>query len=254
MKLMSESDLTAQPETLPQSLDCWESFRFLTENPKWAINILILAACQTVPVAGQIATLGYQFEVAEALLRPNRPEGYPDFDFNKLLEYLLRGLWPFLAGLIVSLLLLIPLTILTVISIFAFMAIGLEQMDSAVGQTALSVMVCLFVGTISAGNIVMTAIMLRAGYCQELMPSFDMRFTIRFIRLTWREIIVAIMFLTIVFAPLMLLGLVLFVIGFNIVCGLMVPVQAHLLDYQLYSIYLARGGEPIPVKAKSAKS
>jgi hypothetical protein len=44
----------------------------------------------------------YLFEVIDALQRDPEHKDYPDFDSNRLMEYLTRGDWPFLMQLVLS--------------------------------------------------------------------------------------------------------------------------------------------------------
>src|SRR5438093_320718 len=76
-------------------------------------NLLLLTLCQLIPVIGPIVALGYRAEVPLALSRDSDRRRHPNFDFNRFVKYLTRGLWPFLVGLIVAFLGL-PVAILAV--------------------------------------------------------------------------------------------------------------------------------------------
>ena len=54
-----------------------------------------------------------------------RPETFPDFDFNHFVKYMERGLWPFLVSLVTSLVIAIPMMVLWFGFIF-----GVVGMDS----------------------------------------------------------------------------------------------------------------------------
>ena len=49
-----------------------------------------------------IVLLGYLFEIIEFKHRHGDDEPYADFDFNRFVEYLKRGLWPFLCALVIG--------------------------------------------------------------------------------------------------------------------------------------------------------
>src|SRR5436190_21917671 len=74
---------------------------YVFQNPNWLINLLMMGVCQLIPIVGPLVLVGYQFEVVEALHRDPR-RTYPDFDFGRFVDYLVRGLWPFLVGLVAS--------------------------------------------------------------------------------------------------------------------------------------------------------
>ena len=247
---MSQFPSSADPVDPPEhSLDCFRSFQFITENPKWMSNVMFIAVCQFIPFLGPISILGYQFEVAESLLRQSKPGSYPDFDFNKFVEYLMRGLWPFLVALIMAMAM-IPIIILCVVSMFLFVAAN-EAGPNAVGMAAggillavVFVIIVLIVGT----NVLSIPLQLRAGYCQDLGQAFDFRFAMDFLRLMWKETLIAMLFIMISAIPLMFLGMLMCFVGVYFTMAMLMLAQAHLIDFQLYSIYLSKGGTPIPLK------
>src|SRR5260370_36545070 len=101
------------------------SYRFVFESANWLMNLLAAAVCMVVPVVGPMVLLGYTFEIIETLHR-KKGAPYPDFDFNQLMKYLTRGVWPFLAGLVIFL----PIAVIIMI-VYIFlvvvMAFGVAQ-------------------------------------------------------------------------------------------------------------------------------
>ena len=89
---------------------------------------------------------------------------------------------------------------------------------------------------------------LRAGLSQEFGGAFDMVFVKDFIRRVWKEIILEQLFILITGMVLMIIGMMVLCVGIYPAAALMVMAQAHLY-HQLYRLYLARGGTPIPLKA-----
>src|SRR5262245_61754296 len=79
------------------------AYKFLFESPNWLMNLLASSICQLVPILGPMVFLGYAYEIVEALHR-QKDARYPDFDTNRLLDYLKRGVWPFIVRLIVGVL------------------------------------------------------------------------------------------------------------------------------------------------------
>src|SRR5438552_8247720 len=78
------------------------AYRFVFESPKWTTNLLVAIVCHLVQVVGPIVFLGYGFDMIETLYR-RKEYRYTNFDINRIMQYLERGLWPFLVQLVVSL-------------------------------------------------------------------------------------------------------------------------------------------------------
>ena len=97
------------------------------------MNLLAGAACQFVPVLGPIVFTGYAFELIEKLPR-NGDRDYPGFDLNRLGPYLLRGLWPLIAQLIV---LLPVLFVGWIVSILLLTTISAEVRAPSAGPRAM---------------------------------------------------------------------------------------------------------------------
>src|SRR5436190_1107158 len=105
----------------------WRSYQYIFDSPNWLMNVLLGSVCILIPGIGPILLLGYELEIVERL-HGRGDIGYPDFDFGRFLNYLLRGLWVFLAHLLISLvvvlLLVVPLFVLVLILVTAMPAGG----------------------------------------------------------------------------------------------------------------------------------
>lgn len=238
------------------SLDCMRGYQYITENPNWMQNVLFVAVCNLIPFIGPILVTGYQFEVADSLLHPKNRRNYVDFTFDRFQPYLLRGLWPFLATLIASMVMSAVMVPVFFLGFFVMAMIGAAAGNDAGGVVALLgiVMVFLLIMLLSLGTvIVMTPLSLRAGYSQDLATAFDFGFIKDFVRRMWKETLIVTLFLMVSSIPLMLAGLLLCGIGIYFAAAILLMAQAHLYDYQLYAIYLSRGGMPIPRKVEATQ-
>ncbi|MBS0203545.1 MAG: DUF4013 domain-containing protein [Planctomycetes bacterium] len=252
---MSE-DSDYEIDSLPTSLDCMRSYQFITENPNWMQNVLLVAVCNFIPIIGPLLIQGYQFEVAESLLYEKRRRTYVDFTFDRFTDYLVRGVWPFLVALIGA----IVLMPVMIVGWFASILI-LGLIGGAVGNDAGGILVGLGMGTMFfllmllmiGFNILMIPLTLRAGYSQDLGRALDLTFARDFLRLMWKDCLIAMLFLMISSIPLMLVGFLLCFVGVYFTIAIFMMAQAHLLDYQLYAIYLSRGGTPIPRKVEASR-
>src|SRR5689334_17593391 len=96
-------------ETMPahghqEGLQYWWTLSYIFDNRNWGLNLLWLFLCwlvaQILPIVPQIVSTGYQVEVLNGLLA-SQGARYPDFDLNRILDYLVRGLWAVMAGALV---------------------------------------------------------------------------------------------------------------------------------------------------------
>ena len=237
-------------------MDYSRAFQFITESPAWLQNILLLGVCQLIPVLGPIVTIGYQFEVAESLLRGPARRGYADFDFNKFTTYLVRGFWPCMASLIIGLLVAIPVTFIcmgfVVVFVLGTAAGGGAAVAPGRPEFALLAFASLAVVIVILNLLIQVAVVpmtLRAGYGQDLGEAFNFGFVRDFIEKMWLETICSMCLLAAIAIPMMVLGLLLCGIGTYFCAAAVFLVQAHLMDFQLYRVYLGRGGEQIPLKS-----
>ncbi len=238
----------------PRGLQLGEAYSFVFQNPNWGMNLLLGTVCQLIPVVGPIVFLGYEYELIEALHRDPR-RTYPDFDFNRFTNYLTRGLWPFLVALIVSLVLVPVIWLAMAIGFFALASIGAAAGgNQAAGPAVALVCLLMFVGIIllsCAMSALIVPVVLRAGLTQDFAAAFNFEFFKDFLRRMWLETLIAAGFIVLTGIPLMLVGMLLCIVGMYPAMTLMLLAQTH-LHYQLYELYLERGGQPIPLKEPAA--
>lgn len=242
-----------KPPISTGTIEYMRSFHYIFENPNWIKNILIGAVCLlstgVIPVVGQLLFTGYQFEIIEALHR-NPRSVYPDFDMNRFLEYLVRGLWVFLVGLVMSLAL---LPIMGGLGVLLLLLIGGGGAAGGDDGVAIAMMVGLPIGFLVlfaigiAFNMVAIPIVLRAALMQDFLPAFDFGFAKQFICNTWKEMICCFLFGMAAGLALAFTGLAMLCVGLYFTMAIASLMQGHLL-LQLYELHLARGGDPIPLK------
>lgn len=240
-----------------RKLDMQRAFRYMFDDPNWFVNLLLVLVCMMIPVIGPIVFFGYQFELIEALL--DRPKDlYPKLDFGRFVDYLKRGVWPFLAALIGQLVI-TPLTLLFVLPMICLFPLAgglLKGGDTeALGVVCMiAAVVLIVVGSIAVNIIAMcivTPMMLGAGLAQEIGPAIDFAYIKGFISRTWKEMAAAYLWLMLITLVLMPLGMLVFCVGHMFVAAWAWMAMAH-VDYQLYALYLDRGGAPITLKSKGA--
>jgi hypothetical protein len=224
------------------------AYRYVFESPKWMANLLAAIICYLVPVVGPIVFHGYGFEMIESLHR-RKGARCPDFDTNRLSEYLNRGLWPFLVQLVAGL----PIMVIVMVVSGGF-AIGMILTPEKHHAVALALGVPLFVFAVLLlevlASVIVIPLLLRAGLTQEFGQAFSLVFVKDFIKRMWLELILQQLFLHATSIVLSLVGLLACYVGSFVAVGLVAFAQIHIW-HQLYELYLERGGTPIPLKPGS---
>ena len=224
------------------------------KSPNWLMNLLLGGICVLIPIVGPMVVLGWLITGFWA----RQEEGFvtfPDFNFSHFGKYLERGLWPFLVALVVSMafsIVLVPLAWILMIPamlVGGLSSSGEANASSCLGFFAMVLMMLFFVVMIFALMLVLVPLKIRASLTQDFAKSFDVGFVKRFLALTWVEIVLSSLFIMIMSTLLFCLGVVAFCVGIYFAIVLIYFSWTH-LNKQLYTLYLSRGGEPVPLSPK----
>lgn len=230
-----------------------QAYRFLFTSPKWTTNLLVgCVALYFVPILGPMVFLGYNFEMIEIKHRNREKDTYPDFDTNRLLQYLIRGAWVFLVQFVVSLPVIVVIVVFYVV--FFFLPLMNAILSAKPGGPPpqfpwQGLLIVLGVG-LSLQALISFLIMpmsLRAGLSQDFKTAFSLQFVGEFLGKVWLEFILVQLFLLVTSPFVLLAGILLFCVGLY-PAGALVEFARYNLSYQLYELYLERGGTPIPLK------
>jgi hypothetical protein len=241
-----------RPTALIAKLDWMEPFRFVWSSSKWFVNILLLSLCGMIPVVGVMVILGYQYQVIEAL-HLRRERKYPDFDFGRFSSYLVRGIWPFLSSLLAAVIS-IPMVIGFVI-VFAGLTVAFGDggghrgggdwapIQLFITLASYPMFLIVFVGA----HLLVTPLVIAAKLTGDTNYAFDFGFAFDFLSKTWVDMLLVA--IATAFGGMLVAcgGLLLFCVGAYLVTGVMALVNAH-FEFQLYEIYLTRGGRRLPLK------
>ena len=206
------------------------------------------------PIIGPLAYLGYRFDTIENLHRyPDKM--YSDFDINRFAYYLGRGVWPYLIKLLVGIVVGIPSGILVTIGFYgglfgaAATAQGGDNEALAATVFILSFGLSFFVAVsiLILAHLFVFPVCLRAGLAQDFGEGFNFRWVRDFMRRTWWDLVMMTMFIVMSGFVMFFIGAAMLCIGVYYTNTMVIFAHSH-LTYQLYEIYLARGGEPIPLK------
>jgi hypothetical protein len=250
------------------------AYRFIFSNPKWFSIILIGCLCMFIPVVGIIVFIGYLFEVIEFFHRRCEEEkipmvqpaedaiqtrrtprtqdigegSYPDFNVNRLSDYLLRGVWPVLVNLVASLPIMFAVGILFFIGVILIQVAETNNADGVVIGSIIAMMIVVYFAVMVVWSMARVPLYLRAGLGRDFVSAFSVRFFKDFIRRVGTELIVAQVFLFVGSLILTLIGVLACYVG--LYPAMVVAIMAsHYMDYELYELYLERGGSAIvPVR------
>lgn len=229
-----------------ERIDYFAAYSYYFAQSNWFLSLLLVTLCQMIPIVGPIAVLGYEFEVILAKHR-GASRAYPEFDFGRFPDYLSRGVWPFLAQLVVMLGL-VPIVLVGVFGSLAMVGFLAAPANPApmVIVAALPALLLLFLALMIAMSLVMTPLALRAGLTRDFGQAFNLDFIKDFTRRVGWETVLTTGFLIISGPIVMLAGMLICFVGVYFASTLVILAYTH-FKWQLYELYLARGGQPIPL-------
>lgn len=227
------------------------SIQFIMDRKSWMSNILMGGLCLLIPVVGPLVFSGYLFIVIESLKRDPDHVDYPDFDFNQFSKYLMRGVWPFLMRLVLGMVIGLPLGFLMAIFMIAGGAIAGGTKKPAI-FFAFQIFGIAFALIASIASVFLTLpAELQAGLGREFHFGRMWTFVKEFNKRVWKEILLSVLFLLALGIAAEIVGLLLFCVGIYFTMAAVVMAQHHLM-FQMYMLYLERGGPPIiPAKPDS---
>jgi hypothetical protein len=247
-----------------------QSYRFIFRSPKWLTNLALVGVCLLIPWIGQIVLIGYFFELIDVWLYRQRMErakalsdpagalgeqvmdalpadedhevgSYADFNFNRFSEYLTRGIWPFLVRMIANM----AVGFVAGFLLMAGMMIAgfaSAAADSPVLFFVLYGLFWVFYAFMMMLMGILTAPMyLHAGLSGDFGSSFSMEFYRDFMKRVGKEVVLVELFMAATGTVLVIVGLALCYIGIFPALTL-IQYAHHHLEYQLYELYLERGG------------
>lgn len=256
---MTTEDNPFSPSQVPEShfagggggLQYSRAYGFITDSTNWTMNLVFGSLCflslMIVPVVGQLIWIGYTFVIVEALHR-RVGRAYPDFNFDDIADYLLRGLWIFLAQFVVMIIL-VPVLVVAFGLVFGVLA----AVGSGGGDPGIAVFVVfglMMLGAVAfwvLALLVMMPVAIRAGLSQSFTEALNLQFVKDFISRVWLEALLASLFLMVTALPICLAGMLLLCVGYLPAVAWVMMAQGHFY-WQLYELYLQRGGTPIPLK------
>ena len=215
-----------------------------TKSPRWGMTLLLETVCVLIPYVGGMVLYGYHLR---SLMRehdhPDQPRDA--FEFEDFIDYLTIGLWPFLVGLVVSLVMM-PLLMVVMIPFYVVIFTGADEpiiVIMVIAMVAIMVPLSLIMGVIA------TPMTLASALQQNFAAGFRMDFIKDFLSKMWMECLLAQLFMGFAGFVLSIGGMLACYVGLFPAMVLILFMNVH-LSLQLYYLYLERGGKPLEVDAR----
>ena len=226
-----------------QNFDFQRMFYSPFKSPNWMMNMLwmFVGAIFSSFVVGSLVIFGYIAEVAESRCG-GKSEDWPDFTIDRLSDYIMRGLWPFLWYIIWS----VPMALL--VGGPTMITMGLSNVLWNNEQTASATIVGVIGGAIAIAALIfcmifMAASLMSSALGNDFMKGADMPWILSYVK----KMGVTTLFVGFVFA---LISTLLSLVGLLACCvGVLAVVPFTYLMYadvvaQLHDIFVSRGGPP----------
>jgi hypothetical protein len=224
------------------------------QSPKWMMNLLLGGVCVLIPIVGPMVVLGWLITGFWAREDENFAT-FPDFDFSHFGKYLERGLWPFLVAFVASMavsIVMVPVIWLLMIPTMLVGSLSSGHESNAAGcfgVIAVILMMLVWAVMLIGLMLVLVPLKIRASLTQDFAKSFDFGFVKRFVALTWKEMVLSSLFVMATGLLFVCLGMIVFCVGVYFATVLTYFSWTH-MHKQLYTLYLSRGGEPVPLSPK----
>lgn len=230
-----------------------QAIQFVFQNPNWIMNLLLAAVCYipficlgALPFvgpllrqAGMAIAVGYGWEGSASLLATNGTR-YADFDFNRVTVYLSRA-----TGWLIVAVLSYALTEGIQLGTGGFgRALKSDLVMNALASSGAIAIVTVFL------SFFMQPMMFRAGLTGNIADAFDFEWGWGFFQKMWPEMLISALLMIVVSIVASIAGFLLLCIGILLAPPFIHLVRGH-LDYQLYELYLNRGGVPVTGLAAS---
>jgi hypothetical protein len=225
------------------------AFLYFATKPRTGLtNLLMGVVCTLIPAVGGILLLGYRAEVADDLVRDPARKDYPDFQFERFLQYLQRGVWPFLTQLLLVVFVVIPL---------ALVSLGLgylvhEALVESIPIAALAGILVWGTGLVCV-QVILWPMEYHAQVTKSFSPLAELRFALGFLKRIGFSTVTTIVLFNFLTVLLNLAGLLCLFIGVYPAAVIQSMAEQHLI-IQLYSLYLDEGGSPIIMPEQGAST
>lgn len=233
-----------------------EPFTFLFKQPHAVMTLVIGTVLFFVPVVGPLVLMGWLVLVHRALM--NGEQEIPALTFDDFSRLLNLGLGPFVASMIFGLVLSMILTPAMMIPWFG-MGVAMPLFLQGGGDEAVMLIVMavgslifflFFMGLMIVSGMFSKIILIRAELTpdvNESLKALSFSYIREFFRVAKKELFLATLGYTLGSIVLSFAGMLVLMVGAYPAAVLTMVAGAH-FRAQLYAVYLAKGGTPLPVQ------
>ncbi len=232
-----------------RSLAIGEAFGALTNSPNWLGSAFTGGLLAMIPLVGLLIIYGWSGEIIRRTSM-GYAQPVPQLRFSDAGYWLKRGVAPFLAYLGWSTAISIAANIVMIPAIFAVLAI-MAIAGEVVGAIAMGALMLLLIGGSLALAPFYASAMTTAELSDDVGAAFRFQQVIAYGRGTWKSQLVGQLATSFIGMPIMLLGMLFFIVGIFPAIALVMVANAHIRG-QVYSQWLARGGAPLPARPPEA--
>jgi hypothetical protein len=186
-------------------------------------------------------------ESHQRLLR-RHPNPMPKIDFGDLGEYLKRGIAVFVSSLIITLPILFLFYAVVAVAAFGSVAAGAATNEPLVAIAVGAVVGLFGVLFMMSLSVVINAVHTRAELTEDLGEALKLGKVMSYAKATFGQVLIKNILFSFVAFFIILVGILLCYLGLYPAI-VVVQIAAMHLRYQIYSDYLSKGGEQIPLKA-----
>jgi len=165
-----------------------------------------------------------------------------DFEFNDFVEYITIGVWPFLVNLVAS----CVLTPIIFIAVTPMILIGAVPENGLLIAILVLLSCLLYFVALIIYSLFSSPMTLRASLKHSFAEGFKIGWVIDFIKKVGWQIILQGIILMLISIPLVLAGYIVLFVGAYVASAIMMYLVSH-MQFQLYDLYLERGGEALQV-------
>jgi len=206
----------------------------------WA-NLGCVVLCTIIPAVGPLVVGGYLIVVEKRLIE-NIDSDAPRFKFDRFVDYLIKGVWPFVLGLILSCFIL-PLVMCLWFGMFIGVTMLHDRPAVLVGVMITAAIVLMTLSLALAPLV--QPLVLKVSLQGDLKGALDWRFALDYFKRVGLLSIGQHVLLVLIIFPVSILSFCIPYLGLFAVVAISNFVQIH-LNTQIYLEYLNRGGMPIP--------
>lgn len=226
------------------------AFKWMFASPNWFNNLLWVFICTLLGsvLIGSFVLVGYQMEIIQRRSRGGANEPC-DFDPNRFVDYLIRGLIPVAVYMVVGIAVSSVMALLILIWTGGFSALVGSEPEGAMILLLLGPVFVLIFAQVAAILFVAMPLAIRAGLTNDLGEGFKLNWALETAKLMWPHMLLCLLYV-IVCSFMSMLGILFCFVGIFVTNAWLQLAMAD-LGAQMYDIYLWKGGQPLPQKSEA---